>query len=87
MRYGPHSPTKVAGAQVSCCHCSSRLATDRVLAGLATLVGIITPVTAFLGADAAVHMSEELKDASKTLPRVMISTSIVNGALGFVMLM
>ncbi|KIV95884.1 hypothetical protein PV10_03485 [Exophiala mesophila] len=54
--------------------------------GLATLVGIITPVTAFLGADAAVHMSEELKDASKTLPRVMISTSVVNGALGFVML-
>lgn len=87
MRYGPHSQTKVAGAQVSSCHCSSRQVTNHVLAGLATLVGIITPVTAFLGADAAVHMSEELKDASKTLPRVMISTSVVNGALGFVMLM
>lgn len=56
-------------------------------AGLATLVGLITPVTAFLGADAAVHMAEELKNASKTLPRVMVWTSIVNGALGFVMLM
>lgn len=57
------------------------------VAGLATLVGLITPVTAFLGADAAVHMAEELKNASKTLPRVMVWTSIVNGSLGFVMLM
>lgn len=54
--------------------------------GLATLVGLITPTTAILGADAAVHMAEELKDASKTLPRVMIATTIANGILGFVML-
>jgi choline transport protein len=47
---------------------------------------MLTPTTAFLGADAAVHMSEELKNASKTLPRAMIWTSIVNGAMGFVML-
>ena len=51
------------------------------------MVGLITPVVAFLGADAAVHMAEELKDASRTLPKVMIWTSVVNGALGFVMLM
>ena len=56
-------------------------------AGLATLVGIITPTTAFLGADAAAHMAEELRNASKTLPRVMLWTSVVNGALGFIMLM
>ena len=31
-------------------------------------------------------MAEELKNASKTLPRVMIWTSVANGALGFVML-
>ncbi|EXJ77510.1 hypothetical protein A1O3_09737 [Capronia epimyces CBS 606.96] len=55
-------------------------------AGLATLVGIVTPAAAFLGADAAVHMAEELRNASKTLPKVMMWTSIVNGALGFVML-
>jgi len=58
-----------------------------LLAGLASLVGIITPATAFLGADAAVHMAEELRNASKTLPRVMIWTSIANGSLGFIMLM
>ncbi|ETI24991.1 hypothetical protein G647_04361 [Cladophialophora carrionii CBS 160.54] len=54
--------------------------------GLATLVGVITPTTAFLGADAAVHMAEELRNASKTLPRVMIWTSVINGILGFIML-
>jgi choline transport protein len=55
--------------------------------GVACLVGMLTPTTAFLGADAAVHMSEELKNASKVLPRAMIWTSVVNGAMGFVMLM
>lgn len=54
--------------------------------GLSTLVGLITPITAFLGADAAVHMAEELRDASRTLPKVMMWTSGVNGALGFIML-
>lgn len=61
--------------------------TDRDLVGLACLVGMLTPTTAFLGADAAVHMAEELKNASKTLPRAMIWTSVVNGGMGFVMLM
>jgi choline transport protein len=59
---------------------------NALAAGLATLVGIITPTTAFLGADAAVHMAEELKNASKALPKAMVWTSIVNGAMGFVML-
>ncbi|KAJ3498429.1 hypothetical protein NLG97_g1133 [Lecanicillium saksenae] len=38
-----------------------------------------------LGADAAVHMSEELRDASRTLPRSMIMTTIFNGAFGWIM--
>jgi len=50
-------------------------------AGLSTLVGLYTPTTAFLGADAAVHMAEGLKDASRNLPRVVMWTSGVNGAL------
>lgn len=53
--------------------------------GLACLVGMITPITALLGADAATHMSEELKNAAITLPRAMISTAIFNGVLGFIM--
>jgi choline transport protein len=54
--------------------------------GLASLVGILAPVVSLLGSDAATHMSEELQDASKTLPRAMISTVAFNGVLGFVML-
>jgi choline transport protein len=48
---------------------------------------MISPITSLLGADAATHMSEELKNASKSLPRAMISTAIFNGILGFVMVM
>ena len=77
----------VDGVQVRPRNSVAICSTDDDSAGLATLVGIITPTTAFLGADAAVHMAEELKNASKTLPRVMLWTSIVNGCLGFVMLM
>jgi choline transport protein len=54
--------------------------------GLASLVGILAPVVSLLGSDASTHMSEELKNASKTLPIAMISTIAFNGALGLVML-
>jgi choline transport protein len=50
--------------------------------GLACLVGIISPTVSLLGSDAATHMSDELKDARKTLPKAMISTAIFNGILG-----
>lgn len=54
--------------------------------GLSVLVGQLTPIFALLGADAATHMSEELKDASHTLPRAMLATAVVNSTLGFLML-
>lgn len=57
-----------------------------VAAGVACLVGMITNVGAFIGSDAPAHMAEELKDASKTLPRVMGWTILVNGAMGFIAL-
>lgn len=37
-----------------------------------------------LGADASVHMSEELKDAAYTLPRSMMWATTINGVMGFV---
>lgn len=52
--------------------------------GGSTLIGIPAAVLTFFGADAAAHMSEELKDASKTVPRAMISTTVVNGLMGWV---
>jgi choline transport protein len=54
--------------------------------GLSTLIGILSPVFSFIGPDSAAHMAEEVHDASLTLPRVMLATTLVNGALGFVML-
>lgn len=56
------------------------------LDGVACLVGMITNVGALVGGDTAAHMAEEVKNASKTLPRAMIWTIVVNGALGFLML-
>lgn len=39
-----------------------------------------------LGADGAVHMSEELRDAARVLPKAMILTTIFNGAMGWIIL-
>lgn len=71
--------------------------------GLATMVGVLGPVTTYLGggtlsrcsrgiaiadtsldADSAVHLSEELQDASYKLPRAMISAALINYTLGFI---
>ncbi|KAF2732926.1 amino acid transporter [Polyplosphaeria fusca] len=54
--------------------------------GLACLVGQLAPIFSLLGSDAATHMSEELRDASYTLPRAMIWTAVCNSILGFLML-
>ncbi|KAK5705709.1 hypothetical protein LTR17_021444 [Elasticomyces elasticus] len=54
--------------------------------GLSCLVGMLSPVFSFIGPDSATHMSEELQDASRTLPLAMIWTAAVNGAMGFVMI-
>jgi choline transport protein len=54
--------------------------------GLSCLIGQLGPIYALIGSDAATHMSEELRDASYTLPRAIIWTAIVNSLLGFLML-
>lgn len=54
--------------------------------GGSALIGIFAVILPLLGADAAVHMSEELRDAGKQLPRSMIATTLVNGALGWIMI-
>lgn len=53
--------------------------------GLGCLVGISGPMYALIGPDSAVHMAEEIKDASRVLPLGMIWTLIVNGLTGFIM--
>ncbi|KAF2456974.1 amino acid permease-domain-containing protein [Lineolata rhizophorae] len=54
--------------------------------GLSCLVGMLSPVFSFIGPDSATHMSEELRDASRSLPRAMMATALVNGGMGFVMI-
>lgn len=53
--------------------------------GLSCLVGILSPISSFLGPDSATHMAEELRDAARTLPLAIIWTS-VNGAVEFVII-
>ncbi|KAK3636192.1 hypothetical protein LTR56_014355 [Elasticomyces elasticus] len=50
--------------------------------GAATLVGIIGPVASFIGGDSAVHLAEELQDASYVLPRAMVTGCAINYILG-----
>lgn len=54
--------------------------------GLAALSGLVAVVLPLLGADAAVHISEELRDASKTLPQAILWTTFINGSTGWIML-
>ncbi|RJE24713.1 permease, partial [Aspergillus sclerotialis] len=54
--------------------------------GLSCLVGLVGPLYALIGPDSAVHMSEEIRDASRVLPLGMIWTLIINGSTGFVMI-
>ncbi|CZT04966.1 related to GABA transport protein [Rhynchosporium agropyri] len=54
--------------------------------GLSWFVGIVTSVFAFLGADSACHMSEEIHNASTVVPNVMMFSLLLNGVLGFAML-
>jgi choline transport protein len=53
--------------------------------GLAFMVGLLSPIYTLIGADSAVHMSEEIKDASLVLPKAIMWAASLNGTLGFVM--
>ncbi|PWY72726.1 GABA permease [Aspergillus eucalypticola CBS 122712] len=54
--------------------------------GTATMVGLITAITAMIGYDCTVHMSEEVRDASTTLPKAIMVACSLNGVLAFVVM-
>ncbi|KAI0433806.1 putative GABA permease [Xylaria sp. FL1042] len=54
--------------------------------GLSFSIGILGNVFAFLGADGAIHMSEEIRNAAVVLPRSLLAGLTLNGILGFAML-
>ena len=53
---------------------------------LAFFVGLYSSANAFIGIDTAAHLAEEVQDASTTVPRSLVATVALNGALGFGML-
>ncbi|KAK4213058.1 amino acid/polyamine transporter I [Rhypophila decipiens] len=53
--------------------------------GLSFMVGLLAPVYTLIGADSAVHMAEEIKDASVVLPRAIMWAAVMNGSLGWIM--
>lgn len=53
--------------------------------GTACFVGTIAATGSFAGSDAPAHLAEEVKDASMTVPRMTLATILLNGAMGFVM--
>ena len=51
--------------------------------GLSFFVGLIGNVYAMIGCDSAVHMAEEIHNAELVVPWSMLTTTLLNGALGF----
>ncbi|KAJ5975504.1 amino acid transporter [Penicillium waksmanii] len=54
--------------------------------GLSWFVGMTGCVFAFAGGDAAVHMAEEVANASRAIPCAIMLSVAINGSLGFGML-
>ncbi|KAI3342533.1 amino acid transporter [Ustulina deusta] len=54
--------------------------------GLSFLVGFPAIAGSLLGADCAVHMSEEIQSAAIIVPRALLYTILVNGVLAFAMI-
>ena len=54
--------------------------------GLSFFVGLLGMVFSFIGTDGAIHMSEEVKNAAVVVPQSIILSVLINGALGFAML-
>ncbi|KAE8552117.1 hypothetical protein TMatcc_002128 [Talaromyces marneffei ATCC 18224] len=51
--------------------------------GLSTMVGLLMSIFLFTGVDGAIHMSEEIKNAAIVVPRSIMTSMGINGALGF----
>ncbi|KAK3169735.1 hypothetical protein OEA41_009119 [Lepraria neglecta] len=52
--------------------------------GVAFMIGLLTSLGSMMGFDCAVHMSEEVKNASETLPRAIMWGVALNALLGYV---
>ncbi|KAI0883455.1 amino acid/polyamine transporter I [Annulohypoxylon maeteangense] len=55
--------------------------------GLSFCVGFIGNVATFVGADAAIHMAEEIENAAMNVPRAIVTTVLLNGSTGWAMVL
>lgn len=51
--------------------------------GVSWILGLLTVTYSFLGFDGAVHMSEEVRNPAKVVPRIIVQSVIINGVLAF----
>ena len=73
---GPHGePSDVFGTFIN----SGNWPTN----GLSFFVGLLGNVFAFFGADGAFHLAEEIKNAAVVVPKAIVFSIILNGAMGF----
>lgn len=54
--------------------------------GLSYCVGFLGNVATFVGADASVHLAEEVSNAAVNIPRAILGAMLINGAVGFAMI-
>ncbi|KAH9908357.1 amino acid/polyamine transporter I [Xylariomycetidae sp. FL2044] len=54
--------------------------------GLSFMIGLPATVYSIVGADSAIHMAEEIQNASTVVPRSVLISIVLNGSLGFAML-
>lgn len=55
--------------------------------GLSYCVGFLGNVATFVGADASVHMAEEVENSAWNIPRAIIASMCINGMVGFAMML
>lgn len=54
--------------------------------GISYCVGFLGNVATFVGADASVHLAEEVENAAMNIPRAILAAMLINGAVGMAMM-
>jgi len=54
--------------------------------GLSYCIGFLGNVATFVGADASVHLAEEVSNAAVNIPRAILGAMLINGGVGFAMM-
>ena len=55
--------------------------------GVAWFIGLLPCIWSFVGFDGAIHLSEETQNSAKTIPKIIVTTVILNGSLAFCFLL